>query len=652
MSKSPNSLSRFWQELKRRGVVKTIVMYAGGAFVLIELANNVTVPLNLPDWTPKLAILVAMLAFPVVVVLSWIFDITPEGIDKTEPIKEAKTQEQTSLTGKRRLKVSDVIIVVLIVMVGILAYPKIFGSENLNAMTVPVTIMNEFGEKETRRVFKEDYLTRLALFPFNNETNDSSVNWMGWGIMRAVLEDQSQFSNMLIDWDDATSLNEQIDFAKERKYPYFLTGVYQVDGPVFKITTRIVQTSNGAKRSEHVYSGTDFFSLIDSICVHVRRDMEIPEIILYSTPDLPISNLLTDNLDAYGNYIQGRYWWQFDTVPILPLKKAIQMDSTFAKACYRYAYWCYNYQFSDESAKRSINQAIRHRKRLSEYSDINTRVLYYLIMGETTKVIDLSEDQYELRPRDLRILNRLFDTYIRLNLLDRAEEVVIRKNELVPNHPPFQIQLADCYLDSGKPKKSLEVLNSLLAENPENVEALLKIGEAYLHIKDLNAAEDAFKRAIYLMPELESHWSKFLDHVDFERNHEITEEFLKSYGNTLRHENGAFSGELSTIQGHIFVKVGNQGGFFLYPISDTIFVYAGKNGDTFSFLEYKWFFNNSGKAIRVRGEQWEDNSYFLIPFWIEDSFILNAKELLISGRPKRHWTNSGRLMYITRSIIT
>jgi len=55
-------------------------MYAGGAYVLIELANNVVVPLNLPDWTPRLVIIIVLVRFPIMVVLSWIFDITPEGI--------------------------------------------------------------------------------------------------------------------------------------------------------------------------------------------------------------------------------------------------------------------------------------------------------------------------------------------------------------------------------------------------------------------------------------------------------------------------------------------------------------------------------------------------------------------------------------------
>jgi len=103
MSKSPNILSQFYRELKRRGVIKTIAMYAGGAYVLIELSNNVAVPLNLPDWTPKLVILIALIGFPIMVILSWIFDITPEGINKTHSIEEADQQERTLPPGKRRL---------------------------------------------------------------------------------------------------------------------------------------------------------------------------------------------------------------------------------------------------------------------------------------------------------------------------------------------------------------------------------------------------------------------------------------------------------------------------------------------------------------------------------------------------------------------
>jgi len=45
-----NKLSRFWQELKRRKVIKVLFMYAGAAIALLGLASDVTGLLNMPDW--------------------------------------------------------------------------------------------------------------------------------------------------------------------------------------------------------------------------------------------------------------------------------------------------------------------------------------------------------------------------------------------------------------------------------------------------------------------------------------------------------------------------------------------------------------------------------------------------------------------------
>ena len=90
----PNKLSRFWQELKRRNVVRVITVYGGATFVIIELINNITDPLRLPEWTPTLVIVLLAIGFPIVIIFSWIYDVHPEGgIVKTEPSEKAKTDE-------------------------------------------------------------------------------------------------------------------------------------------------------------------------------------------------------------------------------------------------------------------------------------------------------------------------------------------------------------------------------------------------------------------------------------------------------------------------------------------------------------------------------------------------------------------------------
>ena len=105
MPTNPNKLSQFWQELKRRKVVRVIAMYAGAAYIIIELVSNITEPLHLPGWTTTLVILLLAIGFPITAILSWIFDVTPEGVEKTKSVNEAKEEVPKPLLvdGKKRI---------------------------------------------------------------------------------------------------------------------------------------------------------------------------------------------------------------------------------------------------------------------------------------------------------------------------------------------------------------------------------------------------------------------------------------------------------------------------------------------------------------------------------------------------------------------
>ena len=85
----PNKLSQFWQELKRRKVVRVITVYAAVAFVILELVSIIVEPLKLPEWTVPFIIVLLCVGFIIAIIISWIYDIHPEGgIVKTEPAKE------------------------------------------------------------------------------------------------------------------------------------------------------------------------------------------------------------------------------------------------------------------------------------------------------------------------------------------------------------------------------------------------------------------------------------------------------------------------------------------------------------------------------------------------------------------------------------
>ena len=103
MADKPKKRNSFLKELKRRNVFRVIAMYAGAAVVIIEVINNVVDPLRLPEWLPTIVILLLILGFPVTAILSWIFDLTPEGMKKTGAWKESDENNEPPGKGRRKL---------------------------------------------------------------------------------------------------------------------------------------------------------------------------------------------------------------------------------------------------------------------------------------------------------------------------------------------------------------------------------------------------------------------------------------------------------------------------------------------------------------------------------------------------------------------
>lgn len=81
--KSRQGLGAFWQELRRRHVVRAGGMYVAAAFVVLQLGEIVLPAFNAPDWVLQSLVVAAFLGLPVVVAFAWVYDLTPEGLAKT-----------------------------------------------------------------------------------------------------------------------------------------------------------------------------------------------------------------------------------------------------------------------------------------------------------------------------------------------------------------------------------------------------------------------------------------------------------------------------------------------------------------------------------------------------------------------------------------
>src|SRR5439155_6824943 len=89
-------LTNFFSELKRRNVYKVAVAYAVASWLLIQIATQVFPFFDIPNWTVRLVVIVLVLGFPIALILSWRFDLTPQGIRRTDESDRSLAALQTA----------------------------------------------------------------------------------------------------------------------------------------------------------------------------------------------------------------------------------------------------------------------------------------------------------------------------------------------------------------------------------------------------------------------------------------------------------------------------------------------------------------------------------------------------------------------------
>jgi len=99
-------LRSFLTELKRRRVFRVAVMYAVVVFVIWQAADFVLPAARLPNWAPTLVLILTILGFPIALVLAWAFDITPAGIERTEPEDVERAPAEVDRPAPPRLSVA------------------------------------------------------------------------------------------------------------------------------------------------------------------------------------------------------------------------------------------------------------------------------------------------------------------------------------------------------------------------------------------------------------------------------------------------------------------------------------------------------------------------------------------------------------------
>jgi tetratricopeptide (TPR) repeat protein len=419
MSESPNKLIKFWQELKRRKTGKVIIAYAATAFILLQLADILTPALLLPEWTTRLVTLILIIGFPIAVIFSWVFEITPEGIKKTESFEESEKKVTPTKPVKRKLKPSYVINAILIMAVIVLAYPKIFKRNTLEKM-------RSSGEKIT-----------VAVMPFQNMTNDTIWNVWQDGIQNELITSltnseelkvrQPESINTLIQSKGLTnyaSITPSVASTISQKLDanIFIYGSIKQVGTTIRINAQLIDSKTEETFKSFQIDGIaeNILHITDSLAVMVKNYLIISE--LKKEESLHIQQLASTNSpEAYRYFIYGQnaYMNTDFATAVNMYSQAIAIDSNFTSATIRLSF-AYGNQNLYDQAKKWCLKVYEKRDQMPMRQKIYTDFAYAIFFETPYEEIKYLKQLQEIDDQLPYIYFNLGSNYIELYQYDKA----------------------------------------------------------------------------------------------------------------------------------------------------------------------------------------------------------------------------------------
>jgi len=354
-----SSLERFWAEFKRRRTVRVIVTYAATGFILLQLADILTPALLLPDWTTRLVTLLLIIGFPIAVIFTWVFDITPQGIKRTKSATSVRSQSvKPPDTFKRTLKIEDSVIAILLVLVIILAYSKFFGSDKSKLIKDP------------------DGKISIAVNTFDNLSGDSTLNSWKLGISELLIYNLGTSKELTVQNSQtmfevyksightqnasmAPSLSREA--AVKLKAGSYITGNFQKTGNIIRIIAKLIDTSS----DELLWTGkvdgdinSNYITLADSLSEQLKDFLEIKA--LEKNTAIDFRNSFTNSADAYRKYIDGTQAFMNEDYrrAIELFQEAFMVDTSFALAAF-YIANANNIIATNNADDKYSNQAIK-----------------------------------------------------------------------------------------------------------------------------------------------------------------------------------------------------------------------------------------------------------------------------------------------------
>lgn len=325
MSEKPS----FFTELKRRNVYKVAIAYAVVGWLVMQVAATIVPALHLPDSFTTAIVILTLLGFPIALVVAWAFEMTPEGMKRTENVSPNETIPQWS---RRKFAI---FIAILAVIAGALFAFQIVRSKSAGRAAlksfIPVraSLPKTMPEKS------------IAVLPFDNLSSDKENAYFAEGVQDEILTRLAKVADLKVISRTSTQKYKSApdnlrEIAKQLGVMHVVEGSVQKASGQVRVNVQLINAITDA----HLWADTYDRQLTDIFAVESEIAKTIADMLqarLSGSEKKAMSKKPTANPEAYELYLQGRFFWNKRTGADLrraidSFNQAIAKDPNYALA--------------------------------------------------------------------------------------------------------------------------------------------------------------------------------------------------------------------------------------------------------------------------------------------------------------------------------
>src|SRR5262249_7273671 len=281
------NLPNFFAELKRRNVYKVAIAYAVIAWLLMQIATQVFPFLEIPNWAIRLVIMLLALGFPIALIIAWAFELTPEGLKRTE------VADRELAKPSRNKAWIYVVIIAAALSVGLFFVGRYSVLDRAMTNGVP--------EKS------------IAVLPFENLSEDKANAYFADGIQEEILTRLAKIADLKVISRTSTQQLQSkpanlSEIAKQLAVVNIVEGSVQRSANQVRVNAQLIKAATGA----HLWADTFDRKLIDIFTVESEIATRIADTLqakLTSSEKTAIAKRPTANAEAYELYLKGRFFW-------------------------------------------------------------------------------------------------------------------------------------------------------------------------------------------------------------------------------------------------------------------------------------------------------------------------------------------------------